>query len=273
MSTPRPLSGASAELVLATLFLDTSAERSAALRAVARDVPAEEWFDVTTALELHGVLPLAWRNLELASVELPASAAEALRARDAALREDSRSDALTLGRLLETTRRADIELVLLKGASLATDLYEDPSLRSQGDIDVLVEPRQVRSAVRAAATIGLLPTERQVPLWWYRLAHFHVKLSAETRFLRDVEIHWRLHSPALLLTVTTDQLRGRLQPVEVGGVRAWAQTIGFVRQAEHGPQRVELQARGSKRLLRLQPVLPGGPLLLLRALLASVHLL
>lgn len=225
MNAPPELDAPSARLVLAAAFLEPLPERLAGLRRAVAAAPREPggWEPVVAALEMHGVLPLARRNLILARAELPARAGELLARRDAALREDARRDGLTLRRFLEAAAREGVEATLLKGASLATDLYAaDPALRSQGDVDLLVEPREVRRALGAAAAIGLLPTERQLPLWWYRLTHFHVKLTSPTRLLRDLEIHWRLHAPALLLTADPAALRRRRVPVDLAGARAWS---------------------------------------------------
>ncbi len=214
-------SGRSAgELVLAALFLESTPGRLGALRQAAQALG--DWGPVPLLLESHGILVLARRNLALAAAEIPEDAQRVLARREAALREVDLCFRLTLERFLVEAARYGIEITLLKGASLALDLYPDPALRSQGDLDLLVHPRDVRPALLAAERAGLFPPPGALPLWWYRLAHFHAKLSPESPLLREVELHWALAHPSQLLTVGLDELLERRQAVEVAGSRAWA---------------------------------------------------
>jgi hypothetical protein len=207
-SDGRPLG----ELVLAMLFLEPTPERLDALRAAARACP--DWTGFPALCESHGILVLARRNLDLAGVAPPPGVQAELERREPVLRELALAFRLTQERFLAECARAGVEVVLLKGAALALDLYPDPALRSQGDLDLLVRPGDVRAAVRAAARAGLWP--RALPLWWYRLVHFHVKLVPETALLGELELHWALHHPARLLTVHAEELFERRRPAPSG---------------------------------------------------------
>lgn len=206
-------------LLLASAFLDSTPERLAALRACAdRGAPP----GLVASLELHGILPLAARNLRAAGATLPADVARALGEREQVLREEGLRNALTVERLLAAAERAGVEVTLLKGASLALDVYADPLLRSQGDVDVLVDQRDVRALLRAAVEAGLVEAEGALPLWWHRSTHFHVKLAPALALLKEVEVHWRLHHPALLLCVAPEALRARRVAVSAGKRRAFS---------------------------------------------------
>jgi len=50
--------------------------------------------------------------------------------------------------------RAGIRTVMLKGAAIATRLYEDPSERPAGDVDLLVEPSNSERAARVLEELG-----------------------------------------------------------------------------------------------------------------------
>jgi hypothetical protein len=216
---PRALAPGEASALAASLFLDPRPELLERLRLAAER--QLDWKRLVPALERHGILCLARRNLDLAGVSLPTEAAE-LEQRDLALREDAGRFAFTLERMNAALNARGIEPTLLKGASLLVDLYADPAWRSLGDLDLLVEPGEVRDAVGAAADLGVAQTREQFPLWWYSLTHFHVQLEPQNALLRPVEIHWALHPPALLYTVTAQALRERRVPVELAGARAFA---------------------------------------------------
>jgi hypothetical protein len=207
------------EIVLASAFLDPLPERLDRLRRAARTVV--DWAPVPLLLESHGVLVLARRNLAQAGVEPPETIRETLAAREGVLREIDLRFRLTLERFLRQTDAIGVEVTLLKGASLALDLYPESALRSQGDLDLLVRPGDVRRALDAGARCGFFVGERAPPVWWYRLAHFHVKLDPESSLLREVELHWALHHPSRLLTVRLERLLARRVRVDIAGVRAW----------------------------------------------------
>jgi hypothetical protein len=206
------------ELVLASLYVTPDGERTAELRRAAAG--PVDWERALVALEAHGVLGLALRNLLRAGAEVPPAALERLKERDRVLGAVGLGFRLTLERFLEAAARDWIEVTLLKGASLALDLYPR-GLRSQGDLDLLVRPDQVLAAVAAARRIGLAPPSSALPVWWYRLAHFHLKLEPADGLQREIELHWHLHPSSRLHGVRLADLLARRRPVELAGLAAW----------------------------------------------------
>jgi len=61
---------------------------------------------------------------------------------------------------LESLAAAGIRTMLLKGAVLASPLYNEPGLRPIGDVDVLVEPDRAREATRILEESGWLTWRR-----------------------------------------------------------------------------------------------------------------
>ncbi len=210
---------ATGELVQATIYLAPTAEREAELRRAAH--AGADWDVALVALEAHGILGLALWNLERAGATVPPDTLRRLQDRAAAMRAIELGFRLTLERFLVEAQRAGIEVTLLKGASLALDLYPQPGLRSQGDLDLLVRPEDVLRAVAAARSIGLHPPPRALPAWWYRLAHFHLKLAPADGLQRELELHWHLHPRAQLYTVRLADLLARRQPLVLAGVATW----------------------------------------------------
>lgn len=207
---------AQGELVLAALFLRPTPERLEALLRAARGV--SDWSPIPLLLESHGFLGLALRNLDLAGVEVPPSVRRTLEGRATAMREIELAFRVTLELLLAETGRDGIDVTLLKGASLCLDLYTGRGWRSQGDLDLLVAPEQVLRAVRAAERAGLFLSDETLPIWWYRLTHFHLKLQPGAAPLREVELHWALESRAELRTLRLRELLARRRPVELGSL-------------------------------------------------------
>ena len=211
---PVALQGAARDFALACLFLKSTSERFATLRRAAERV--HDWDGIVATLERHGVAVLARRNVERAEARLPAPVRAAWDERVEALGEDARRFRLTLERFVAACAERGVVPTLLKGASLGLDLYPDPAVRGQGDIDVLVTVQELRRAVRAGAAAGLVRGEESFPIWWYRLAHFHLKLRPTAPLLREVEVHWALQHPSLLVGPDPRDLRARVIAAEVG---------------------------------------------------------
>jgi hypothetical protein len=216
MSAPDRGTGA---LVLAALYLEPTAEREAELRRAA--AAGVDWEAARVALEAHGILGLARANLVRARANVPAGARRQLDERAAAMRALELGFRLTLERFLLAAERERVEVTLLKGASLSADLYPERGLRSQSDLDLLVRPADVPRALAAARRIGLVQPPRALAAWWYRRAHFHLKLEPLDGLQREIELHWHLHPSAQLYTVRLEDLLARRRPLELAGTRAW----------------------------------------------------
>jgi hypothetical protein len=207
----------SAALIESLLFAHAAPERLERVRQAAA-APGVIWEQVVSHLELHGILLLAERHLAAAGVALPAVFTE----RAAPLREDSRRTRFTLIRFAEQAQMRGIDVMLLKGCSLDLDVYPAPGLRTQSDIDVLVRDADLAVAIAAARAAGVAADHDQFPVWWYRLTHFHVKLRATHAFAKMMELHWRLHADALLLTDRIDLLWARAVEHRLGETRVWS---------------------------------------------------
>jgi putative nucleotidyltransferase-like protein len=206
-------------LVLAALYLEPSAARAARLRAAGER--CDDWGQALAALEAHGIVGLAARNLAEAGAPVPAAAARTLAERAEAMRTRALAFGLILERFLEEAARGGLEVTLLKGAALAQDLYPQGGLRAQGDLDVLVATEDVPAAIEAALRSGLEPPRDSLPTWWHRLAHFHLKLESAGPLPGELELHWHLHPPSAPYAVSLAALRERRRALQLGALRAW----------------------------------------------------
>jgi hypothetical protein len=94
--------------------------------------------------------------------------------------------------LYELTKR-DITVVIVKGAWLATQVYENKALRQMGDVDLWIRKSQLESAREALAALGYrinAPKDRPQPL--------QDAYGGETKLFKAhvplVELHWRIFS-------------------------------------------------------------------------------
>jgi hypothetical protein len=90
-----------------------------------------------------GVAPLLVHRLNRWSLSLPTRAQTKLLAvrRDSATRQQSIM--LQLTNILDAAQKTAIDVLVLKGAYLATHVYPEPGLRPMNDIDILVRPNQL----------------------------------------------------------------------------------------------------------------------------------
>ena len=214
---PVAMDGARSRFLIAALFVESTPERRVALQAIAEEVG--DWGGVVETAERHGVLGLVARNVRDSDAPLPDDVRTLLEERSEAMREDAQRFRFTLSRFVRAATERGIVPTLLKGASLTLDLYSDPSWRGQGDIDLLVEPDEISGALRIGAAAGVMPGVGALPVWWYRRAHFHVKLLPSSALLREVEVHWALQHPSLLLTPNLDAMKARRVESDVDGAR------------------------------------------------------
>lgn len=186
-----------------------------------------DWDEVVRLVDRHRVAALVKRSGWLRRAGAPAETITALTARE-------RYGAIVALRALAVQREAlatlaatGIEALVLKGAAVAIDGHGDAGARGPSDVDLLIAPDAVASAVTAlrAAGFGWYG-------WWSpedsdragagpeALAHL-----PELPMLRDVtlerhgvqvELHWKLFANTRLMPVSPDWLR-EPRVVEAGG--------------------------------------------------------
>jgi len=136
-------------------------------------------------LDLAGLLELAnWHGLLPVLSEVCPSLDPELRRYAQAQAFRNRLLAEELLRLLELFRDRGVPALALKGPLLAEWLYGSVSLRPFGDLDILVEPEQARSARALLEEAGYLPDHPGAEASGY---HWRFSRGDETAV---VELHW-----------------------------------------------------------------------------------
>ena len=93
-------------------------------------------------------------------------------------------------RLLLALREAGIETMLLKGGALAEAFYRDPSLRSMGDLDVLVPTAQAQRALDVLRGAGWAPKTAITP-GFIRAQHATDIVTGDGSVRCD--LHWHVY--------------------------------------------------------------------------------
>ena len=118
-----------------------------------------------------------------------------------------------LTRLVASLAAAGIPVVLLKGAALATAVYDDFPLRPMGDIDLLVERPNVDGARECLLKAGYLPDESAE---WYRANHHHEQPFLSIDKHVTIELHVHIVPPRCSFRIPVEELWERARPVRVG---------------------------------------------------------
>lgn len=114
-----------------------------------------DWSRLLVLAEEHGVLAhLAKRLGELDENVVPAEIRQTLLERHRAQVFSTLRMTAELFRLLDLFAAKDIPALVVKGPVLAMQAYGDPTMRSYGDLDLLVRHRDIRRATESLQAIG-----------------------------------------------------------------------------------------------------------------------
>lgn len=126
-----------------------------------------------------------------------------------------------LKRIGQSFSGRDIPILVLKGAALATTIYEDPALRFMGDLDIAVPPHQASEALTLLQQDGYQPIEEASNNQQLAFLHekgWHVGLRRMVWGKQiDLEFHWPLRQSVLInqaITLDVQQLWQTAVPLD-----------------------------------------------------------
>jgi hypothetical protein len=205
-STNKPTIQAFAEVALSHLspelrFLLTCLRQAFHQTEVSENPKANlaklNWDEFLSLVDRHRLAPVIYPfTPALVSQGLPIQVRDKIRQRF--IRNTQRGLALSaeLIRLSQTLAQQGVTIFPLKGPLLALQLYGDISGRHAGDLDFLVESRQVEKAWGILQNLGYRPDPPDLRLSPSQLAHIKVLryhgTFYHTRKNIPVELHWRL---------------------------------------------------------------------------------
>ena len=109
-------------------------------------------------------------------------------------------------RVVHVLSRRGVRPLLLKGSALRERVYDDPTERSMGDLDLLVTHEEIEPSMAALREAGYASASAEV-LDAYRLRHFHHLLTHPRGFV--VELHWALTEPGSRVPLNEKQFLAR----------------------------------------------------------------
>ena len=151
-----------------------------------------DWPRLAETLRLRRLLPvLGPRILELAQRRADDDFATAVKqAVDAGRRHGAFLQLVSL-RAIAMLADAGVRSIALKGPLFGEAVYGDPGRRPSSDIDLLVSPEQLRTAVEVIRGLGYgAPTDH---VYDCGLPLLHFVLVHERGELPPIELHWRVH--------------------------------------------------------------------------------
>ncbi len=151
--------------------------------------------------------------------------------------------------ILATLYLEKIPVVLLKGASLATQVYENIGLRPMGDLDLLFERQDIPTAARVLQQQGLTPVVMEDEATPDNLNIYAQPFTGMNSPVA-VEMHWDLfgrethrYEPDLawFIAQTEPFQPPQSEPVQMGDVRLPSDSLNFIYLSAHAV----LKHRGS----------------------------
>jgi len=127
-----------------------------------------------------------------------------------------------LGKILDLLKDRGIEPVLLKGAALSCLVYDDPTLRTMNDLDLLVAAREIPIAVAALSSLSYQPLYRpahadpSVREAFYG-RHHHATPLMEPKGRAVVELHRDIVTMGDAGRYDVERIRARARRVQIEG--------------------------------------------------------
>jgi len=123
-----------------------------------------------------------------------------------------------LGKILEAFSHSGIPAIVLKGAYLSQQVYENIAVRTMGDLDLLVKIHDMEKTTHILQDLGFSPA------WRFKIdqaiqKHLHIPPFYNPNG-GVVEIHWSIVTPTSRAKVDLDGLWERAEPLSLKGVEA-----------------------------------------------------
>lgn len=224
-------------LVAACCIWPPSEKRIAAVRAAADGF--SDWDGFLRSVTRHRVSALVRDGLERAGIAVPDAVRDELARNSAIIARLALGLAQEALTLQEAFERAGIPAAFLKGSALAILAYGNLGIKHAWDIDLLVQPEDLRRVNAMLAELGYqrymppasLPEERFYA--WTEIA----RESMARHATRDIylELHWRLcDNPAMLAHVTARSCTRQVEIAPGRSLRTLDDQDLFVYLCAHG---------------------------------------
>jgi hypothetical protein len=183
-----------------------------------KNLGPDDWDDLLEQAEQHQVSPLLHQALQEPErrAVVPAAAMERLEASYFNTAAGNASLFAQLKGVLEALRAAEVPVIGLKGAHLAEIVYGNLTLRSMGDVDLLVRREDVPRVEQAMTGLGYRPQEIHSARDYS--VHRHL-LPFVKKGAFPIEIH-RTIDESGQFEIDVEGLWERARPARIAGVEA-----------------------------------------------------
>lgn len=125
-----------------------------------------------------------------------------------------------LGKILKAFKRADINTVVMKGAFLAEEVYQNMSLRSMSDIDLLIRETDLQKAKKELNNLKYFVTI-VFPTKLHK--QFRTAVSEELSFANEIkkvviDVHWNIQPPQSCYKIKIDEFWNNVKQVKIMGI-------------------------------------------------------
>ncbi len=186
-----------------------------------------DWSYIVKNASQHGISPLLYYNLNKISTDNLVPEKESVYLKKEYYRNLSRIILIydELEKILTSFNDAGIDVLVLKGAALATTLYPDIGLRPMSDIDILCHENDLSKAKQKLFELGfaIAPDlkelyEKGLPVENYYLKH-HPHLPQFYKKGRGIflELHWALTSETLPFHINIEEIWSRAVKAKIAG--------------------------------------------------------
>jgi len=125
--------------------------------------------------------------------------------------------------ILKQFRVSDIEVIGLKGVYLLDNIYEDISMRSMSDLDLMLKKKDIPEAIEIIKKLGYKPST------YFDIRDKNIDIKHVPPMIKNnnlyLEIHWTLLEENEPFTIDIDGLWARAVPAKIAGVDAFALSL------------------------------------------------
>ena len=174
------------------------------------------WEDLAAAASFHGVHGWLARELR-GETRVPGDFQVRLQATGLRVTGNHLRLLAEAAETLRVLEGAGVHSLVLKGPALVERYYEDPGLRSYGDIDVIVRPRDFEAALAALEAAGHRLADRN---WEFLVEDLRGQVHLTTPPGSTVELHWHLVNGSRqrrTLRMSPDEMWDAVVPGSLGG--------------------------------------------------------
>jgi hypothetical protein len=155
----------------------------------------EDWSRFGYMALVEGVAPLihwTFKHEDISGIDIPTSVKAQLMAAYYNTTAQNQLMFQELEKILEALKEADIPVIVLKGAALATTVYPEIGLRPMGDLDLLIRRADIKRANNLINEINYLEVKTELTHGINDIFDHHYHLRGGPKNKYALELHWSL---------------------------------------------------------------------------------